>query len=201
MKALNLIMAVLFAIMPVMASTTIRTQLSSSGATSYNDYSSVSGYDWSERSWQVTATHQLAVDNYGELNFVQNHDSPGAWMLHESFQAYGSGDTFITKDVNWWTEDSTLTNGGTEMKWPTEANVYTWFQTDEVLDVTELHNVADMPVEYPTGEFSHGRFLRNYETSDDFNFVESTGFGMDLDCDVTPPQPVAPPACEEFCWQ
>lgn len=193
-----MVLATLLTLVPVMASTFISTQYEGSGDTSYNSYTSVSGYDWTEGSMQVTATHQLEIMNDGDLSFVQNHNNPGQWELLESFQGFGSGDTEITKDVNWWTEDSTVEC--CSMKWPTEANIYTWFETDTTLDVAEVHNVADSTEEGPAGEFSHGRFLRNYDTTDDFDFIESTGFGMDLDCSVTPPVPSPPPACEEFCW-
>ena len=176
-------------------STTITTYMSANGNSQFNEYSAISGYDWSEVSWQTTAIIQNSFTNIGTIAMNKEVYSPDTWQMQESMILEGSGVTTINKDVFWWTEDSTLENP-TTMKWPTVANIYTNFQTNSVLDVEEVHNTANLNVPGTNpGEFSAGAFLKTINTNDIFHFNEGVGIGMPLDCTPLMPVPIVLPIC------
>lgn len=183
----------LMAITPAFAWTDIRTQYQGSGLSIINDLSVVSGFDWSECDWEETAYIHEGIFNKGELLFVKEVKNPGEWVMQESKYVEGSGFTMMGKDVVWWTEDSTMEDG--KMKWPTEASGYMAFQTATLLDEEEFYNKANDPTEDRPGEFSTGRFLKNWITNDDFTFVEGVSFGADLDCEPELPRDWDFPEC------
>lgn len=195
------LMAIMMAVLavPAFAATDIRVAINTNGLTSINEYTSVGGYDWSEargQRWQDTAYIHEGVMNDGSLMFVKEVFNPTQWMLSESKQMEGSGLTSITKQVSWWTEDSHVVEG--VMKYPTVASIYTYFETNTLTDIEEVHNVADSTVtdpKYP-GEFSHSMFLKNWDTDDDFKFVEGVSINMELDCEPELPETIPLPTCE-----
>lgn len=195
-KSIIGLMAIMFAVMftvPAFAASYITVGINANGVTTINEYATVSGFDWSERSWEETAGIAEDIMNVGQINMVKNIYNPGQWELWEAKSMSGTGYTTIVKEVAWWTEDSTVDGG--YMKWPTIANIYVGFQTATVLDQEEVHNMANAVVETAPGEFSFGSFVKNIQTDDEFSFAESVGIGMPLDCQTYPPIGPSYPYC------
>lgn len=203
---------------PVLASTDITTYMYSSGSSSFNEYSTISGLDWpGSEGWEVTAIIQNSFTNTGTIGMNKEIYSPATWQMQESMLMSGSGATTINKAVYWWTESSSLgynqwvtvdvlpgftlpynvaiVGHSDWLSFPTVANIYTNFQTNAVTDIEEVHNTAYLNVPGNTGEFSAGQFIKNINTNDVFHFNEGVGINMKLDCLPTMPVIIPMPSC------
>ncbi len=185
---------------PALAVTTgthseVQTELWGNGQTWVAQYSDVRGYDSSEGGWQRTAYIDESLHNVGNVWLLSEVEGIGQWNLQEEKLISGSGTTEIDKDIGWWTEDSHTTNGGTVMKWPTEAHIFTGFYTPIKTVETQVDNIADKTNEGPTGEFSHSEFLQSIQTNEDFHYVEGVGINMPTECTPEYPQYPQIPSC------
>jgi len=194
-RILSALVALVLLATPVLAYTDIKMYLNANGETSLNELVTVSGYDSTERSYQVTAYVQEGVENDESLFVVKQVVNPDPWELVEAKYMSGSGVTEIVKDVGWWTEDSRLDCCSGLMRWPTVANIFVGFYTDTMTDKEEIHNTANLPVETNLGEYSGSRFLKNIHTDDDFTYEEGVGINLPFDCLPKQPVPIEPPHC------
>ena len=201
MKAIlsALIVAVLMAT-PVLATTNIWTQIQSTGYSKYLEMTSVGGYDYSEHSDQMTANIMQGYENTGTVQFFKGVETPADWILVETTQMAGTGDTFIWKNVDIWTEDThTIHPEHTVLKYPTEGWVNVYFSTDKPFnDVENWYALVNQPPaqddnlqQYGT----HATFGKMINTDENYQFMQETGINIDP-CNFQMP---SPPQMPDFC--
>jgi hypothetical protein len=185
------------------ANSEVSTILSATGQTTFNEFATVWGYDYSETGtvhehWQMTAYTQNLITNDKSLTIQKEVESPGQWEMQEEMLVGGEGNTFIGAAVGWWTEDSHTTGSPLSMKWPTVANIYTGFFTQTFTDEEQINSIADSTTPAPghPGAFSDNYFLKNIDTNSDFSFVEGVGINLPSECTPELPSPWYPPTCD-----
>ena len=206
---------------PALAVTNIWTNVGNTGGyTSYQQETWVGGYDWSEGSDQMTGYIVEGFTNDGSIGMNKEIHNDGQWILEEKLEMGGCGDTEIFKNVNVWTEDTTLyqnaqdpwrwrigPDGGAkdepgqngELAYPSELWVeysFIGFDTPMTDADTFYAIVKEPPAQNGQEEGNHAYYNKYITTNDEFNFGEKVGIG-DFPSDfVSRPTPEFP----EMCW-
>lgn len=209
MKKLSLVLAftalLLLGVGTVNAQTNIWTNVGNDGGyTSYQQMTSIGGYDWSEGSKQVTGIIYEGFENEGNIDMNKELHSDGEWILEEKMSLFGSGYSEIFKHVDAWTEDSTLWENGHpcyrnpngqpgELAYPTELWVEYEFSTPKPF--TDADTFYAIIKDAPAEQY-HAYYNKYIQTDEQFAFGEKVGIG-DFPSDFEPREI---PEFPRMCW-
>lgn len=194
MKKLISVLVSLLALTPILASTDIWTQLQTGGGyTKYAEMTSVGGYDWSEQSYVMTGNVFDGFENYGTVFMLKGLSTPSAWNMESLQLLSGMGDTLIWKNVDVWSEDSTIDCCTGKLKYPTEAWVEIDFSTPKPFHTANSWYVL---LDEPPAEEHHGYFNNYIQTDEVFQYAQKVGIN-NFPSDYSIPQF---PEIPEFHW-
>jgi len=189
MKAiLAALVALVMLAAPVMASTQIWAELTTTGNTNYLEYTTHGGTNWQrvgdteQGNWYVdtpsTVPHLWVTEgftNVGSIHMDKYVNAPAEWNLQEYKSIMGSGDTTINKEVLWTTNTRSVDENGL-LGHPTQMKIDVTFATPvPFYDYESVNAITNIP---PAQTLQY--FGKTIITNDMFQFTQRIGDNMDL---------------------